>query len=349
MSRALLLAAALALPSTLPSAGAAAPTAPTASRALLRDLVQESYRTTGARGLTDFDTWLARAFASRPDLRFDAASPGTLDAALAARRRALDGLSGERLSAAERATAAWLHRATKAMIPKFSLERGFEFANVVKLGERQCLLQSVLLRALLGEAGVRADVAMVWKNERGVESNLGHVVAVVRLPEGRDLLLDASDATPFMRHRGLLLRVGKGANAPERFVAPVFAPDDAITAYREVGNGATVPPTDAQGLDAAYVRSQFDYYRGERAPHGFVGPSTPAGLAASARFLERAVREQPRNPLATLVLGHVYRKQGHAAQAAGQYRRAGELYRAAGYVPAGVRDALRWADTGGRG
>ncbi len=231
----------------------------------------------------------------------------------------------------------------KAVIPKFSLERGFEFANTVRLGERQCLLQSVLISGVLQQLGLRSGVAMVWRNERGQESNLGHVVTVLRLTGGRDVLVDASDKSPFMRHQGLLVRDTAGPGAPYRFVRPRYADDDTITAY--TAGKDVLGPAKVGLLDAAYVRSQFDYYRGERAPGGFIGPSTPEGLTRSARFLERAVKLSPANPLATYVLGHVYRKQGRLELARRQYELAGRLYRAAGHVPAGVADALKWART----
>jgi Flp pilus assembly protein TadD len=70
-----------------------------------------------------------------------------------------------------------------------------------------------------------------------------------------------------------------------------------------------------------------------------MGPSTKAGLAASARLLELAVEANPRNPLAVYVLGHVYRRQGRAAAARAQYIEGHELYRRFGHVPAGPKAA----------
>ncbi|WP_052303287.1 hypothetical protein [Deinococcus maricopensis] len=289
----------------------------------------------------DFTAWFSAAYARTPAARL----PGwpTLDGALSARRAALAAERDlARRAALARETAAWLHHTVKVIIPKFSLTQGFEFTNAVRYGTRQCLLQSVVLAALMQRVGLDAGIAMVWKNERGQESNLGHVVTVLRLPGGRDVLVDASDPQPFMRHQGLLVRVPRGGGHAYRFVAPRYASDGSITAYVDP-SGRAVPPAQVGWLDGAYVRSQFEYYRGERAPGGFMGPSTPAGLNASAQHLRRAAQESAQNPLAALVLAHVERKQGQLVAARAQYVRAANLYRAAGHVPAGVRAALAWA------
>lgn len=301
-------------------------------------LVQDSREATGAANLPDFGTWWAAAYARTPAARLPGHPELSWAGAVRLRRGELAAARDPaRRARLERDTAAWLHRAVKAVIPKFSLDRGFEFAHAVRLGERQCLLQSVLIAGMLREMGAEAGTAMVWKNERGQESNLGHVVTVLRLTGGGDLLVDASDPTPFMRHGGLLLRVGGGY----RFVEPRYDAQSRITGY--AAGGGALTPAQVQPLDPAYVRSQFDYYRGERVPGGFIGPSTPAGLSASARYLERALQRQPGNPLAAYVLGHVYRKQARLADARRQYERAFRLYRAAGHVPERVTEALAWA------
>ncbi|RYG37923.1 tetratricopeptide repeat protein [bacterium] len=229
-----------------------------------------------------------------------------------------------------KAMSAKLHEAIKKAIPKFSLERGFEFRQTVSRGERQCFLQSVLLAGLMQRSGFDAGVAMVWKNDKGSTSNNGHAVPIVRTKEG-DLIVDCSDPTPFMKHQGLYV-VDRTGNY--RFVRPHYK-GDAINAY--LGDG----PVGAHGLGLDFLRSQFDFYRGERAPGGFMAaPKTASGLAASARYLERAQKECPENALAVYVLGRVYARQGKAALARKQYERAGKLYQAAGWMPQGVKDAL---------
>jgi len=57
-----------------------------------------------------------------------------------------------------------LHKSVKKGIPKFSLDRGFEFTNTVKLGERQCFLQSIIIAAILQALDLDAGVVMVSVN-----------------------------------------------------------------------------------------------------------------------------------------------------------------------------------------
>ncbi|PYE54551.1 hypothetical protein [Deinococcus yavapaiensis] len=307
-------------------------------------LVRESYEGAKDANLVDFDVWLERAYASTRAAKLPGREQLSLRAALATRKAELNTASGEEeRTRLQRDTAAWLHKAIKAMIPRFSLERGFEFANAVRLGERQCLLQSVLISGLMQSMDLNAGTAMVWRNDKGVETNLGHVTAVVRLANGRALLVDASDPQPFTRHQGLLLRVRNGSGFAYRFVRARYGEDDEIRSYQDVETNRSVAVKDARLLAYDYVRSQFDYYRGERAPSGFMGKSTKAGLAVSEGYLTRATKLSADNPLAALVLGHVYREEGQEAKARAQYERAWHLYEAEGHVPPSAEAALRWA------
>jgi hypothetical protein len=70
-------------------------------------------------------------------------------------------------AAAERQVCADLHKSIKSRIPRFSLDRGFEFRHTVGRGERQCFLQSVVIASLLQRAGIPAGVAMVFATKRG--------------------------------------------------------------------------------------------------------------------------------------------------------------------------------------
>ena len=306
--------------------------------ATFRDLAQTSYQTVGLRG--SFEDWLSTAYgAAGVGLGSDPSA--SLAAALDARAAAIRAASGADRVKLERDTAQWAHTFVKKSIPKFSLERGFELANVVKGGERQCLAQSVIIAALLQRAGMQAGAVMVWANPEGKESNLGHVVTVIRLSSGVDLLDDASDPTPFVHHQGLLVAVG----GVFRFVKPTYAPDDSISGYTLADGSKTLRVQDASPLPLSYLQSQFDYYRGERAPGGFMtGKATPAGLKNSEFYLRRALSENTQNALAALVLGHVLRKEGNVAQAKAQYRLAYPLYTAQGHVPSGVTAALAWVN-----
>ena len=309
--------------------------------AAFRDFAQTSYRTVGLSG--SFEDWLSSAYLSA-GVRLGKDDGGSLTDALDTRAATIRAASGAARVNLERDTAQWAHTFVKKSIPKFSLERGFELGNVVKLGERQCLAQSVIIAGLLQRAGMQAGAVMVWSNPQGKESNLGHVVAVIRLSSGADLLDDASDPVPFMRHQGLLLREGLAETSAYRFLKPSYAADDSISGYTLADGSRSLKVQATAPLTLSYLASQFDYYRGERVPGGFMtGKATPAGLKASETYLRRAIQENPQNALAALVLGHVLRKQGQLSQAKAQYEAAYPLYRAQGHVPGGVQTVLDWA------
>ena len=296
--------------------------------------VADSYRLTGGNP-ADFGRWLSAAYASHED-RLAGREALPFEEAMDARTREL---AAARMPAArarlERDTAAWLHRVVKQTIPRFSLERGYEFTSAAGTGERQCLLQSVLIAALLQKMGVSAGVDMVWANPQGERSNMGHAVTVLRLSDGRDLLVDASDPTPFIAHQGLFARVAGGY----RFLQPQYAPDARISGYADL-QGRRFTLEQVRPLDAAYLASQFNYYRGERTPGGFFDPhKTPAGLAASARFFRAALQDNPANPLATYALGQVLNRLGQRDEARRFLARGMALYTQQGYVPQGPRDA----------
>ncbi len=334
----------LSLALALPLAAQAAAPATTAQigpnfqygSAAFAEVAQTSYTTAGLSG--SFDDWISAAYLKTGVPLGDGS--GTLTDALDARAAAIRAASGEAKVKLERSTATWAHTFIKKAIPKFSLERGFELANVVRTGERQCLAQSFIISGLLQRAGMQAGAVMVWANPEGKLSNLGHVVSTVRLSSGNDLLVDASDPTPFMRHQGLLVKTGEHYT----FVKPTYSQDDGITGYTAADSGARLDVKATAPLTLSYLRSQFDYYRGERATGGFmgtgVGKATPDGLKQSALYLKRAVQEDPQNALATYVLGHVLRRQGQLDLAKTQYQKAIALYTAQGHMPGGVQTAL---------
>lgn len=233
----------------------------------------------------------------------------------------------------ERDLCANLHKAIKKQIPRFSLDRGFEFANTVKFGERQCYLQSVVIASLLQRAGVPAGVAMVSRNEKGAYCNNGHAVAIARLADGNDIIVDASDPAPFMTHQGLMVQVPQMAGYA--YVEPVYDTAHRITAYRSQRGGKVLLPSAVAMLDVPFLRSQFTYYRGERTPGGLFTPPlvTRAGLAQSEKWLQKSVAECPRNPLAVYMLGRVQDRQGKIAPASQSYNNAYLLYTRYGWVP----------------
>ena len=301
---------------------AASPAYPYAETGTFQSFVAESFRVAGARN----PATAAHSFFAY----MGSAIPASMDAAKPRLSRIAN--VKERASA-ERALCVNLHKAIKKQSPRFSLDRGFEFANTVKRGERQCFLQSVVIASLLQRAGVPAGVVMVSRNERGAYCNNGHAVTVARLADGTDIIVDASDPTPFMTHRGLMVRVP--ALGGYAYVEPVYDAAHRITAYRSLRGKTTLAPPAIALLDVPFLRSQFTYYRGERTPGGLFTPPLvqPAGLARSETWLKQSVSECPQNPLAVYMLGRVQERQGNRAAAKRSYSDAYALYTRYGWVP----------------
>jgi len=301
-----------------------------------RTLVEDSY-TEGRRGSPEkFYRWFEAAFAkSAPE--YEAVKERDLPRFLDAEKRRIDSIKNPKARATEEVSlGAYLHKVIKKTIPFFSLDRGFEFHAVQRLGERQCLLQGVLIAALLQQMGVNAGIAMVYCNERGETCFNGHVTTLVKLSDGRDIMVDASEPEPFARHHGILARA-----AGYSCLSPVYDKGTSrIIAYR-TSRGTRVKPDRVAALDADYVRSQFYYYRGERAPGGVIASKrSKAGLAASARLLRKSVKLSPANSLAVYMLGKTYAAQGKSGQARAEYQEALKLQQSYGWVPEGISEAL---------
>ena len=225
-----------------------------------------------------------------------------------------------------------LHRLVKKSIRKFSLDRGFEFANVVTTGERQCFLQSVLIAGILQEAGFDAGVAMVWKNIAGQTTNNGHAVCVLRTDSKHLVVVDASEPMPFPTHQGLFLLNKQSKHYA--FVLPNYLPDARIDSFKLNGQQNAIDPSQFDFLDTPFLLSQFDYYRGERAVGGILDPrANSAGLKASQSYFEKAERECANNPLVVWMLSRTFRKQGDDGAADSALGRAKGLYRSFGWMP----------------
>jgi len=262
-----------------------------------------------------------------------------LGAALRLNERRLDDIPDIMQKAdAQVEIAAQVHKLIKAIIPKFSLDRGFEFRNVMKTGERQCFLQSVLIAGLLQSMGVDAGVAMVYKNEQGQETNNGHAVTLVKLPNGRDILVDASEKEPFAQHKGLFVRC-----ADYKYVDPVYENDSPkIRYYVSASENENQATSKVHPLDTAFLDSQFWYYRGERAVGGLLSAKrTKAGLAAAGHALRMGLRFSTNNPLSVYMLGRVYLAQGKSDEAREYIQKGYKLYERFGWIPEGPREYYR--------
>jgi hypothetical protein len=265
----------------------------------------------------------------------------TIEELLDSKRRDFDSMSDPaRKSVAILNFASWLHRMVKATIPKFSLDRGFEFCNVVRYGERQCLLQSVLISGMLQRAGADAGIEMVFKSIKGEISNNGHVCVLLKMPNGKDVIIDASDPDPLARQQGLMTRV----NNDYMFVLPVYEGSSSmIIYYKDLYGHGRLMPSAVRTLDLLFVNSQFWYYRGERVPGGLLygKDKTSSGLALAGANLETSVKLCPRNPLSLYMLGRVYLDQGDKETAKKLIGRAMFLYGEYGYVPDGPKEFWR--------
>lgn len=299
--------------------------------------VEDSYRDGDGSDPQAFYRWFADAYQRYPK-HFPGKESLSLDDLLAAEKEELAQISDPAArTAATQELCNWLHRMVKTTIPRFSLDRGFEFRYVVQKGERQCFLQSVLVSGLLQRMGVDAGVAMVSKNIEGNPTNNGHAVSVVRLADGTHTLVDCSDPTPFVRHQGLFVRVGG-----YRYVLPDYRGDTGvIEKYQLASNGKELTPSQVRFLDNGFLRSQFFFYRGERVTDGPLSSKpTPQALEASAEYLRQSVKYCPDNPLAVFSLARVYVKQGKKAEARATMADAHRAYAAAGWEPAGPKELL---------
>lgn len=301
--------------------------------------VSDSYREADGGQTADFYAWMDKTCRQSS---LCAPGSGQTLAMIDARRDALDAVTlPKRRAQAEMALAATLHHWIKSAMPIFSLQEGFEFSNVAKHRERQCLLQSVLLASLLQEADVDAGVVMVNKNADGRTSNNGHCVTLLKLSDGTDVLVDASDRQPFVRHQGLFAKDSLLKNY--RYVEPVFQGDSPIiVSYQSPDHAINLPAHPIRPLDADFLRSQFDFYRGERTSGGLLDAHpNDNGLTKEAHYLRSSVHACPQNPLPVYMLGRVEWRRIHPKEARRQISRAARLYQGAGWVPSGLHDAQR--------
>ncbi len=232
-----------------------------------------------------------------------------------------------------------VHRMVKQLVPKFSLERGFEFAYMTTKGERQCFLQSILIAGVLQRCEIESGIVMVYRNPAGQPSNLGHCVVVVTLSHGEQVLVDASAPEPFIAQKGIFARY----RDDYIFLRPIFENKVFITGYRrEVLPAASLPVQQVLPADITFMRSMFEYYRGERVINGVLTKNpSESGIRKSIRQLQKSVKLCRENPLALYMLGLAIEKQGKSNQWKYFYRKAKELYSRSGWVPSNLDLALK--------
>jgi hypothetical protein len=295
---------------------------------------------TGIGSAKDFNTWFETE-GLRAAATSSAGEPGSSWEDLLARHRgALESTKDPAERARkELALGVWLHGTIKRALPNYNLDRGFELANIARREERQCLMQSLIISSLMQAMGVDAGIAMVNRNREGEYTNNTHVVVMLKLATGRDVLVDGSYREPLVAHMGLMAMLADGA---QRYVRPVYSDGfREIVAYTDAASGRTLPVALVRPMDLGFVKSQIDYFRGERTPGGVIAKRTSAaGLRRSARFFQTSLEECPRNPLPSYMLGQVYEKQGLLSDANRQYRRARDLYSQAGWIPNAVYQAV---------
>ncbi len=304
--------------------------------------VNDSFRTT--RGAPKFYAWLSGAYRKKA-YRFPDKPKLSLTDYMGFKRREIASIRDPAKRASkERAFAASLHKMVKGVLPAFSLDKGFEFRNTVSKGQRQCFLQSVMLGAMLQAGGVPAGVAMVNRNFKGQETNNKHAVCFARLSNGHDLIVDASEPQPFARQQGLFVDTVRGY----RYVQPVYDTDSSILAYRSYSGRITHSVDQIRPLNCAFIRSQFEYYRGERTNGGVMATQKSEGGVAAAKYhLERSVELCPENPLAMYMLGKVLSWEHRNGEARRTLEQAMWLYAQAGWVPPDERQALVQSERSG--
>ena len=304
--------------------------------------VNDSFRS--PQGAAKFYNWMANAYRTKAN-HFSDKPHLTLAKYLAYKRQDLAATTDPAQRVAkERAFAAGLHRTVKSVLPKFSLDQGFEFRNAVLKGDRQCFLQSVLIAGLLQEGGVPAGVAMVNRNIQGQETNNKHAICIARLSNGRDLIVDASDPTPFVKQQGLFLATNRGY----RFLRPIYETDSSILAYRSYETPTTFAVREVLPLDTNFIRSQFEYYRGERTKGGVMASiKTEGGIASAEYHLAKSVALCPENPLAQYMLGKVEMWQRETEKSHQTLEEAMRLYAQDGWIPRDESQALMTVDRSG--
>lgn len=310
--------------------------------------VEDSYRDGGKKDKSEFYKWMDSAYINWRDksiedgtFPFSGAEKLTFNELLDRLNKSLVSLSvTEEKVKKEREILQWTHRYIKTVIPQFSLRRGYEFRNVVAYGERQCFLQSVLISGLFQKMGINSGVYMVYINNNKQETNNGHAVVVVKLSDGKDILVDASDPKPFMAHEGLFGKISTGYI----YIRPEYDDLNDILSYRTSYDNKDINTASVMPLDIFFLRSQFYFYRGEWTDGGLHAKNmerTAEGLEKAKKYMEKSVKLCSQNPLAVYMEGRIYEELKEEDMAKKYFRDAGVLYSHDGWMPKLLKEKLR--------
>jgi len=308
--------------------------------------VEDSYKDGGKKDRSEFYKWMDSSYINWRDksikegiFPFNGVENLTFNELIDWLNKSILSLSDtEEKVNKEREILRWTHRYIKSVIPVFSLRRGYEFRNVVKYGERQCFLQSVLISSLFQKMGINSGVYMVYINNNKEETNNGHAVVVVKLSDGKDILVDASDREPFMAHAGLFGRISTGYI----YIKPQYDSLNDILSYRASSDNKDINTASVIPLDIAFLRSQFYFYRGEWTDGGIHAKErTTEGLEKARKYMEESIKLCRQNPLAVYMEGRIHEELKEEDMAKKYFQDAGVLYRHYGWMPKLLKEKLK--------
>lgn len=242
-----------------------------------------------------------------------------------------DSLNPEQKTNLQIAFAKELYNWIKKTLPRYSLDKGFELTNAALHSQRQCFLQAIILTSILHKNNIDAAIAMVNLNDNGSETNNGHAIVILKLPNGNDIILDGSAVTPFMNHLGIFVNTPDGY----LYVKPVYMMgSNQISYYSSTADSQIIPTSSIIIFDLNFLRSQIYYYRGEQAKNGSISEKpNKKGLSNSLIYLKIAYQYCPNNPLVLYILSKTYDLLDDNENASAWKTKAKNKYSSYGWVP----------------
>lgn len=234
-----------------------------------------------------------------------------------------------------------IHRAVRAIAPKSDRYSGFEFAYMASRKTRDALSQTVLAATLLQDCGIKAGVTVVFKRSGGDYVNFDYPVAIAKLANYRDRLVDLTTSIVSPQHLGVLLV--NQENYDYIALSPSYERQTGrIEAYvKQTGTRPTLSARYTSTLDINYVDSLFDVNRALFIKDGLksLTPSDSA-LKLTISYLKRAIEKCGENAISTHLLAQTYELLGDRNQAGSYFRDAYSMYQRYGFVPEGVEASM---------